>query len=271
MGGFIRRWIASLGLSDIRPASTPSTLDLFHPSTGKDAAPCDSVLFGHIIGVLIYILKNRHDIRKETTHLSSKRIKPTVGDLRKALRVIAYLKLTPTLGPTYYTTEGAILHAHIDGSHGVHADGRSQGAIVLSIGRTSAPFLTRAYRQTSCVSVSPMETEYVVMSDAGKLIVPFRRFLNDIGFPQIAPTRIAEDNIPAINLATAPAITGRSRHIFVRHHYIRDLIRLKIVELYHCSTKLQSADLLTKPKGPTEFWPACQRLLNTTFDPLFST
>ena len=270
MAGYIKRFIADLGLSKLPAVASPSTADLYWPS--KDTRPCDPVLYRHITGGLLYMLKARHDIRQEATYLSSKNHNPTYGDLKKCIRVIAYLNTYPSLGPTYYTTEGAVLYGKIDSAFGVHSDGRSQSALCLSIGEHSAPFLTRAYRQRNCVSVSPMDAEYVVFSEVGKLIVSLRRFLADLGFPQQPhPTLVGEDNIPAINLAVAPAITGRSRHIFVRHHYIRDLIKLNIVKPYHLGTKEQSIDLLTKPHGPTSFWPLCKLLLNTAHNPNFKS
>ena len=40
---------------------------------------------------------------------------------------------------------------------------------------------------------------------------------------------------------------GRSKHIDVRFHFLRDLTKDKIVQLVHCNTQEQITDILTKP------------------------
>ena len=40
---------------------------------------------------------------------------------------------------------------------------------------------------------------------------------------------------------------GRSKHIDIRFHFFRDLVKDGILELTHCSTQEQVADVLTKP------------------------
>ena len=40
---------------------------------------------------------------------------------------------------------------------------------------------------------------------------------------------------------------GRSKHIDVRFHFLRDLTKDGVVELIHCGTQEQVADLMTKP------------------------
>ena len=69
--------------------------------------------------------------------------------------------------------------------------------------------------------------------------------------------------MPSINLAQAPNVTRKSRHIHIRHHFIRDLVAQGFVTLVHLPSYLQTADLLTKPLGPTAFYFFRDILLNT--------
>ena len=258
--GYIVRFLHEIGMDNIPTAETPSTQDLFHEPTDK--TPVDKKLFDKIIGSLIYILKSRHDIRKEVVHLSSRKSAPTASDLVKTIRVLRYLKGTPTLGPTFFTNEGAILYGHVDASYGVHTNGRSQSGFYISIGRHSAPIYCHSGAQKSCVSTGSMEAEYVALAAIGKKIEAFRYFLDNIGFTQIDPTTIFEDNKSAINLAQAPQISRKSRHIHTRHHYIRFLVKSKAVKITYLPTSSMTADILTKPLGPTKFIPFRNALLN---------
>jgi hypothetical protein len=188
---------------------------------------------------------------------------PTIGDLEKGIKVLQYLKGTPKLGPTYFTTDGPKLYVYVDASYAVHHDGRSQTGCSFHIGKNSAPFYVKAGKQTECVSIGSMEAEYVALSQAARKILEFRYLLEDIGFPQKLPTVIYEDNMSAINLANAPHITRKSRHIHTRHHFIRDLVAQKLVIIHHLPTEDMLADFFTKPYGPKRFCSTRDRLFNS--------
>ena len=258
---YISRVCSTIGVAHLPPVSTPSKLDLFHASV--NTAPADKALYQRIVGCLVHALKTRADIVKEATYFTTKLLNPTEDDLAKALHTLRYLGSTPNEGLTFFTKEGPVLCAKADAAFAVHRDGYSQSGFYLSIGTTSAPIVVKAHSQKLDVALSPMSAEYYTLSEVSKAAVHGRQLLSDLGFPQNAPTVIFEDNLPAINLAISPQITRRSRHIFVRHHYIRDLVHQKVVTLQHQATVDMTADLLTKPLSPTRFRFLRSRLLNT--------
>ena len=55
------------------------------------------------------------------------------------------------------------------------------------------------------------------------------------------------DNSSTIKLSKNPTMHGRSKHIDVRFHFLRDLSKERVVELVHCGTQDQITDVLTKP------------------------
>ena len=55
------------------------------------------------------------------------------------------------------------------------------------------------------------------------------------------------DNSSAIKLCKNPVLHGRSKHIDVRFHFIRELTNMGVVEVTHCQTQDQVADIMTKP------------------------
>ena len=55
------------------------------------------------------------------------------------------------------------------------------------------------------------------------------------------------DNISAIKLSMNLVMHGRSKHIDIRFHFLRDLVTDGILELIHCSTQQEGAYVLTKP------------------------
>jgi len=68
-----------------------------------------------------------------------------------------------------------------------------------------------------------------------------------LGFPQENLIEIYIDNQSTIALAKNPVYHERSKHIDTRHHFIREHVKNKEVELISCKTNAQVADIFTKP------------------------
>jgi len=74
-----------------------------------------------------------------------------------------------------------------------------------------------------------------------------RRVLEKLGHSQGKCTTVLCDNNSTIKLSKNPIMHGRSKHIDVRFYFLRDLTREGVVELKHCGTQEQVADIMTKP------------------------
>ncbi|XP_058784318.1 uncharacterized protein LOC131659097 [Vicia villosa] len=61
------------------------------------------------------------------------------------------------------------------------------------------------------------------------------------------------DNFSAINISKNPIQHSRTKHIDIRHHFIRELVEDKVIYLEHVSTELQLADIFTKSLDATQF------------------
>ena len=64
---------------------------------------------------------------------------------------------------------------------------------------------------------------------------------------QRGATVIQVDNKSVIELAKNPVNHERSKHIYVRFHFIRDNMNEGNVELLHVASQDQVADIFTKP------------------------
>ena len=62
-----------------------------------------------------------------------------------------------------------------------------------------------------------------------------------------------EDNEGAIQIAKHPISNSNSKHIDVRHHFLRELVERKEIDIIHVSTEYQHADFLTKALPEKEF------------------
>ncbi|GJR99692.1 retrovirus-related pol polyprotein from transposon TNT 1-94 [Tanacetum coccineum] len=115
------------------------------------------------------------------------------------------------------------------------------------------PTFWSSKKQTS-TSISSTEAEYIAMSGCCAQILWMRSQLSDYGF---AYNRIPlyYDNKSAIALCCNNVQHSRSKHIDIRHHFIREQVEKGVVELYFVRTEYQLADIFTKalPRERFEF------------------
>jgi hypothetical protein len=97
------------------------------------------------------------------------------------------------------------------------------------------------------VTLSTTEAEFVAATSCACQGVWMRRVLEKLGNSQGKCTTVLCDNSSTIKLSNNPVMHGRSKHIDVRFHFLRDLTRDGVVELKHCGTQEQIADIMTKP------------------------
>ena len=65
--------------------------------------------------------------------------------------------------------------------------------------------------------------------------------------------RVFEDNQGAKTLAENPLSSARSKHIDVRFHFVRGLLRAKKIDIQFVASEEQHADFLTKSLSATPF------------------
>ena len=96
------------------------------------------------------------------------------------------------------------------------------------------------------MALSTAEAEYVALSSAAQECIWIKRLNSEFGNMSDGPTVIMEDNQSCIAIAKNPQHHGKSKHIDIKHHFIRELVGNKTIELRYCPTKEIVADFLTK-------------------------
>lgn len=100
-----------------------------------------------------------------------------------------------------------------------------------------------ASKKQPIVTLSTTKAEYVSAGNGACQAVWLRNVLKSIGCEQKGKTVLLCDNSSTIKLSKNAILHGRSKHIQVRYHFIRELV----IELEYCSTQDQVADIMTKP------------------------
>ena len=102
------------------------------------------------------------------------------------------------------------------------------------------------------MSLSTVEAEYIDAGSSCSKLVWMKQMLKEYHVEQDVLTLYC-DNLSAINISKNPIKHSRTKHIDMRHHFIRDLIEEKFVTLEHVDTKEQLADIFTKALDAKKF------------------
>lgn len=122
-------------------------------------------------------------------------------------------------------------------------------------------------RTQLCISISSAEAECMRLAECSKeamFVYHVLEFLEP--GKRVPPIVLREDNEGAICLAQNPLSSSRTKHIDVRYHYIRGLVKRDEVETAHMSSERQHADTPTKPLSVGRFELHQNLLLNSRRD-----
>ncbi|GKC22667.1 retrovirus-related pol polyprotein from transposon TNT 1-94, partial [Tanacetum coccineum] len=109
-------------------------------------------------------------------------------------------------------------------------------------------------KKQKSTAISTTKAEYIAMSGCCAQILWMRSQLTDYGFT-FNNIPLYYDNKSAIALCCNNVQHSRSKHIDIRHHFIREQVVNGVVELYFVTTDSQLADIFTKalPRERFEF------------------
>ncbi|GKF68996.1 hypothetical protein Tco_0198675 [Tanacetum coccineum] len=144
------------------------------------------------------------------------------------------------------------LTAYADADHaGCQDSRRSTSGSAQFLGDRLVSWSSKKQRSTA---ISTTEAEYIAMSGCCAQILWMRSQLKDYGF-DFNKIPLYCDNKSAIALCCNNVQHSRSKHIDIRHHFIREQVENRVVELYFVETNYQLADILTKalPRERFEF------------------
>ena len=115
-----------------------------------------------------------------------------------------------------------------------------------------ASLVSWASKKQCSISLSTDEAEYKAMGCCCTQILWIKHNLIDFEI-KLECVSIKCDNTSAINLTKNPIQHSRTKHIDIKHHFIRDLVLTKEVKVEYVSTLNQLADIFTKPLPLEQF------------------
>ncbi|GJR73555.1 copia protein [Tanacetum coccineum] len=233
-----------MDLSD--PVDTPM-VDRLKLDEDLMGIPVDQTRFRGMVGSLMYLTASRPDLVFAVCMCARYQAKPTKKHFEAIKRVFRYLKGTINMGLWYPKDNAMSLTAYADADHaGCQDSRRSTSGSAQFLGDRLVSWSSKKQRSTA---ISTTEAEYIAMSGCCAQILWMRSQLKDYGF-DFNKIPLYCDNKSAIALCCNNVQHSRSKHIDIRHHFIREQVENRVVELYFVETNYQladiTADILTK-------------------------
>ena len=97
-----------------------------------------------------------------------------------------------------------------------------------------------------CSFVSSRAAEYIALSAAVQEALWMKQFLIDLNVNIETPMTIYEDNKATISMSKNLHFHGRTKHVDIKCHFVRDHVYKGSVNIFYCPTSNMLADLFTK-------------------------
>jgi len=107
-------------------------------------------------------------------------------------------------------------------------------------------------QKQACVALSTAEAEYIVAGSCCAQISWLKQQLSDFGL-KVKKVPLFYDNTSAINLTKNPVLQSRTKHIEIRHYFVRDQVSNGICEIKFIESEKQLVDFFTKPLAKDRF------------------
>lgn len=220
------------------------------PVAESDVRQMASYPYRSVLGCLSFIAgRTRPDICYAVNLFSQFQSNPGMCHWDGLLRLLGYVRSTCHYHLKLSCCKSDLV-VYSDADFAANRDDRTSvgGQIVML---DNAPVDWRTFKE-KCVSLSTMESEFVAMTEAAKNLVWFNRIRQECQKFKLIPKGggdavLRVDNQAAIDFARSPIENYKSKHIDVRLFFIRDLVYKGIFQLVFVRSRLNLADIFTKP------------------------
>ncbi|KAE8221726.1 hypothetical protein CF326_g8509 [Tilletia indica] len=218
------------------------------PNINGQASRSEVHDFAALIGTLMWVGQGtRLDAAFPICHLARFMSNPSPAHFLAAKRILRYLAGTKEKGLMYTGASKTPLAGWSDSDHGTDPSTRRSvsGYLFQLYGNT----VSWRSRLQATVSISSTEAEYMALSEAAREAKWIRAVLTELGVVLNRATTILTDSKGAEAISKDPAQHGKTKHIEVHHHLVRQLQERKEICVGRVHTDDNPADMLTKATG----------------------
>ncbi|GKA23458.1 putative ribonuclease H-like domain-containing protein [Tanacetum coccineum] len=239
---YVTEILKKFGFSDVKTASTPMETHkpLLKDADGEDV---DEHLYRSMIRSLMYLTSSRPDIMFAVCACARFQVNPKISHLHAMKRIFRYLKGQPKLGLWYPKDSPFDLVAFTDSDYaGASLDKKSttRGCQFLR-----CRLISWQCKKQTVVANSITKAEYIAASNCCRQVLWIQNQLLDYGY-NFMHTKIYINNESTICIVKNPVFYSKTKHIEIRHHFIRDSNEKKLIQVIKIHTDQNVTDFLTK-------------------------
>ena len=241
---YIEKVLTKFNQIDCIPASTPfySNLKLIK----NEGEAVSQLEYAKVIGCLMYAMTcTRPDIAFAVGKLSRYTSNPSGLHWHAIRRILKYLKKTLNYGLSYGGYP-PVLEGYSDASWVTdREDHASTSGWIFTLGGGA---ISWGSKKQTCIADSTMAVEFVALASTSKEAEWLRGLIHEIPLwsKPVAPISIHCDSEATLARAYSHVYNGKSRHIGLRHSYVRDLISNGVITVDFVRSNQNLADPLTK-------------------------
>jgi len=241
---YIEKILKKFNYYDCKSVSTPFDSNIrLYPNTGRSVSQLE---YARVIGCLMYAMTcTRPDIAFAVGKLSRYTSNPSQAHWQAVYRILKYLKHTMDYG-IYYTGYPSVLEGFSDASWITDQDDHtSTSGWIFNLGGGA---ISWGSKKQTYIADSTMATEFVALASCCKEAEWLRNLLIEIPiWPKpMPPVSIHCDSEATLSRAYSQIYNGKSRHIGLRHSYVRQLLTDGVITIDFVKSCQNLADPLTK-------------------------
>ncbi|GJT77386.1 putative ribonuclease H-like domain-containing protein [Tanacetum coccineum] len=216
----------------------------------EEADSVDVHLYRSMIGSLMYLTASRPDITFAVCACARFQVTPKTSHLHAVKRIFRYLKGQPKLGLWYPRDSPFDLEAFSDSDYArASLDRKSTTGGCQFLGKR---LISWQCKKQTIVANSTTEAEYVAAANCCRQVLWIQNQMLDYGF-NFRNTKIYIDNESTICIVKNPVFHSKTKHIEIRHHFIRYSYEKKLIQVIKIHTEHNVADLLIKSFDVSRF------------------
>ncbi|GJR18901.1 putative reverse transcriptase, RNA-dependent DNA polymerase [Tanacetum coccineum] len=198
----------------------------------------------------IFISQDKPDIMFVVCACARLQVASKVSHLHAVKRVFRYLKGQPKLGLWYPKDSLFDLEAYTDSDYaGASLDRKSTTWGCQFLG---SRLISWQCKKQTLVATSTTEAEYVAAASCCGQVLWIQNQMLDYGY-NFMNTKIFIDNESTICIVMNPVFHSKTKHIEIRHHFIRDCNEKKLIQMIKIYTDQNVTDLLIKATNVGRF------------------
>nr|GEU75133.1 hypothetical protein [Tanacetum cinerariifolium] len=240
---YVKEMLKKFGLEDSKPTKTPMSTEI-KLTKDDEADSVDSFKYRGMIGSLLYLTASRLDIMFSVCLYARFPENPKTTHLEAVKRIFRYIIGTSHLRLWYPKGTEIETVVYTDFDHaGDYVDRKSTSGICTFMGCCLTSWFVK--KQTA-LAISTTEAEYVFAEKACQQALWMKQALIDYVIC-LDDVPIMCDNKGTIDLSKNPVQHSRTKHIEIRHHFLRDSVQKGNIFIEKVASEDNIADICTKP------------------------